>query len=287
MSVTFTCTSNEEAETIGNAVNLYGRCVLREQRGVDLRNYAPAIPGVAAGFGWDAVRDAARQMHEGSVTPMSDRMAEAIRLALRYRAYSGRYERVGIATVLEERMSACIREAWRQAESRGEYMCEVYRSKAEGHCSTRGVVVAHREHKGERISLVMCAGHALQHFTHWERTPVGEYIRGHGRTPAIHVKGRAFPDPDIPVKRTGYMAAPPVWGDEYGARYAAPVPALDVRAGDLYVFTNGHGNAHEVKTIEEIPMPDGSTWMRFGCNRGVQAGAGRHRVVTVLRPTPF
>lgn len=78
--VSFTCNGMLEAMLIRNAVNLY-RHVLK-QRGEDPRNYAPAIPGVSAGFGWDAVQRAVADLGAGTVTHMSRRMAEAIRDAL-------------------------------------------------------------------------------------------------------------------------------------------------------------------------------------------------------------
>jgi hypothetical protein len=79
-SVSFECRSIAEAELIGNAVNRYARVVLKPQ-GIDPRNYAPAGPE-GAGFGWDAVQRAARDMGNGTVTHMPRRMAEAVRAAL-------------------------------------------------------------------------------------------------------------------------------------------------------------------------------------------------------------
>ncbi|MEU6704700.1 hypothetical protein [Streptomyces wuyuanensis] len=108
--VAFQCESIQEAEVICNAVNRYGRVVLRAE-GVDLRNYAPAN-SEGAGFGWDAVQRAARDMGKGTITHMSVRMAEAIRLALESRAENGaNYDRADTAAQLATRMSACIRHA--------------------------------------------------------------------------------------------------------------------------------------------------------------------------------
>jgi hypothetical protein len=78
-TVSFTCESVDESDVIRNAVNRF-RWVLQE-RGIDLRNYARPAPGYA-GFGWDAVQRAARDMSNGSVTYMSDRMARAFLAAL-------------------------------------------------------------------------------------------------------------------------------------------------------------------------------------------------------------
>lgn len=83
MSVSFTCGSTVEADLIRNAVNRY-RHVLTE-RGDDPRNYAPATTE-GAGFGWDTVQRAAQDMSNGSVTHMSYRVAEAIRVALEDKA---------------------------------------------------------------------------------------------------------------------------------------------------------------------------------------------------------
>lgn len=79
-TVTFTCESNDEAEVIRLAVTRYGRFLRSEGR--DPRNFAQATAD-EAGFGWDAVRQAVREMHAGSVTLMSRRMAGAIADALR------------------------------------------------------------------------------------------------------------------------------------------------------------------------------------------------------------
>lgn len=79
-SVAFECRSTAEADLIRNAVNKYARVVLKPQ-GIDLRNYAPAN-SEGAGFGWDAVRRAAYDMGNGTVTHVSRRMASAIRAAL-------------------------------------------------------------------------------------------------------------------------------------------------------------------------------------------------------------
>jgi hypothetical protein len=79
LTVSFTCGSTTEADLIRNAVNRY-RHVITE-RGDDPRNYAPANEE-GAGFGWDAIQRAAREMSGGSVTHMSRRMATAIRTAL-------------------------------------------------------------------------------------------------------------------------------------------------------------------------------------------------------------
>jgi hypothetical protein len=108
--VSFTCESSTEADVIRNAVNRYGRVVLKPQ-GVDLRNYAPAT-AEGAGFGWDAVQRAYSDMGNGTVTHMSVRMAEAIRLALVSRAENaGTYEYAELAGKLATRMGACIRTA--------------------------------------------------------------------------------------------------------------------------------------------------------------------------------
>lgn len=79
-TVSFTCQSNDEAALIRLAVRRYGRFLQGE--GVDLRNYMLAGPE-GAGFGWDAVRRAAGDMHTGSVTHMSRRMLLCIGDALR------------------------------------------------------------------------------------------------------------------------------------------------------------------------------------------------------------
>lgn len=112
MSVTFTCESNQEADVIRNAVNLFGRVVL-PARGVDPRNYAPANED-GAGFGWEAVRRAAGDMGKGSITHMSPRMGAAIQEALDYKAENGSQETetgrtyVRLSRALSTRMAACI-----------------------------------------------------------------------------------------------------------------------------------------------------------------------------------
>lgn len=78
--ISFECRSIAEANLIGNAVNRYARVVLKPL-GIDLRNYAPAT-AEGAGFGWDAVQRAARDMGKGTITHMSPRMARAIHDAL-------------------------------------------------------------------------------------------------------------------------------------------------------------------------------------------------------------
>lgn len=110
-SVVFRCESTEESDVLRNAVNRYGRIVLQPQ-GVDLRNYAPAN-SEGAGFGWEAVQQAARDMHNGSVSWMSIRMAEAIREALVSRAEANEtYAPAPLAEKLAARMAACIK--WAQ-----------------------------------------------------------------------------------------------------------------------------------------------------------------------------
>lgn len=80
-SVAFTCRTAGEAELILRAAQAYRREI--EDRGDDPRNFAPAVPGEAAGFGWDTVIRAARDMGRGTVTHMSRRMAEGLRDAVR------------------------------------------------------------------------------------------------------------------------------------------------------------------------------------------------------------
>lgn len=108
--VAFTCNTLAGANLVNNAVNLY-RHVLK-QRGQDPRNYAPAIPGEAAGFGWDAVQRAARDMGAGTTTYMSRRMAEAMRDALLAKAERtpDRDQHV-MAKHLAERLTALIEQA--------------------------------------------------------------------------------------------------------------------------------------------------------------------------------
>lgn len=77
--VTFECEDAQDADVMRRAAHAYGR-VLRE-RGEDLRNYAPANES-GAGFGWDAVKRAANDMHTGSRTVMSRRIAGGLRDAL-------------------------------------------------------------------------------------------------------------------------------------------------------------------------------------------------------------
>jgi len=79
-TVSFICKSSDEADLIRLAVRRYGRFLRTE--GVDLRNYVPAGPE-GAGFGWDAVRRAADDMHAGSTTHLSRRMLLCISDALR------------------------------------------------------------------------------------------------------------------------------------------------------------------------------------------------------------
>jgi hypothetical protein len=82
-SVSFTCRSTIEADLIRNAVNRYRHVITG--RGDDPRNYAPAN-SEGAGFGWDAVQRAARDMGNGTQTFMSHRMATAVRVALEDKA---------------------------------------------------------------------------------------------------------------------------------------------------------------------------------------------------------
>lgn len=86
-NITFTCRTAGEAELILRAVRKYRRTL--EDQGSDPRNYAPAIPGESAGFGWDAVIRAAQDMGQGTVTHMSGRMAAGLRDAVRaYREHT-------------------------------------------------------------------------------------------------------------------------------------------------------------------------------------------------------
>lgn len=78
-TVSFECLSSAEADRIRYAVNLHRHAL--KQQGVDPRNYAAPAPGFA-GFGWDTVERAARDMSNGSVTVMSYRIADALRAAL-------------------------------------------------------------------------------------------------------------------------------------------------------------------------------------------------------------
>jgi hypothetical protein len=107
LTVTFVCRSNTEAACIRDAVSRYAR-VLREA-GTDLRNYAPASEG-GAGFDWDAVRRAAGDMHRGSVTYMSRRMALAIFEALTFE---------GVAPDAAARLDDAIERAGRPASKQG------------------------------------------------------------------------------------------------------------------------------------------------------------------------
>lgn len=108
-TVSFTCRSTTEADLIRNAVNRY-RHVLTD-RGTDPRNYAPAT-AEGAGFGWDAVQRAAREMDNGTVTHMSPRMAEAIRLALVDKAeHTTSRESRALASILAERLASLIQHA--------------------------------------------------------------------------------------------------------------------------------------------------------------------------------
>lgn len=78
-----TCDSQAEAEVIHIAVNRYA--VYLRSIGEDTRGWAaPSSDG--PGFGWDAVRRVAGDLHAGSTTYMSRRMAEAIRTALSHAA---------------------------------------------------------------------------------------------------------------------------------------------------------------------------------------------------------
>lgn len=168
------------------------------------------------------------------------------------------------------------------------FLCEVYQSKTEGHCTGWGFVVAHTEARGEKVRLVLCEGHSRHVFTHWDRTPVLEYADTYGLTPDEPINsGRIQPEPDTVIKRGHYLAKPAIWGDDYGPHYAAMTPALEVRPGSLIVFRNDHGNAYRVKSIDEIPMPDGQVLLRFNCEGGATAGAYRDSIVSVLRETPF
>jgi hypothetical protein len=78
-TISFECLSDAEADRIRYAVNLHRHAL--KQQGADLRNYAPANAD-GAGFGWDTVERAARDMHAGSTTYMSYRIADALRAAL-------------------------------------------------------------------------------------------------------------------------------------------------------------------------------------------------------------
>lgn len=79
----FTCGSRAEAEVIRIAVNRYGTYL--RSIGEDPRNWAtPNAEG--PGFGWDAVCRVAGDMHAGSTSYMSRRMAEAICVALNHAA---------------------------------------------------------------------------------------------------------------------------------------------------------------------------------------------------------
>jgi hypothetical protein len=79
MTISLPCESNAETALIRQAITRFGR-VLVEQ-GIDLREYAPANEE-GVGFGWGAVHRTASDMHAGSVTHMSLRMARAIREAV-------------------------------------------------------------------------------------------------------------------------------------------------------------------------------------------------------------
>lgn len=104
-AVTWKCESQHEADVICNAVNRY-RHVLKDQ-GVDPRNYAPANEQ-GAGFGWETIQRAASDMHTGTITHMSVRIAEAIETALTYRAEHHRDDYATTAGKLATRMGNAI-----------------------------------------------------------------------------------------------------------------------------------------------------------------------------------
>lgn len=106
-SVVFTCESTHESHVVRNAVNAY-RHILRSV-GIDPRNYAEAN-SESAGFGWDAVQRTASDMHDGSVSYVSERMAIAIRVALRAKESKGG-EDAELAGKLAHRMASAMRDA--------------------------------------------------------------------------------------------------------------------------------------------------------------------------------
>ncbi|MEU9707974.1 hypothetical protein AB0E21_05060 [Streptomyces sp. NPDC047967] len=115
-SVKFRCESTEEANIVRNSVNLYGQVALPAM-GIDPRTYAMPTSG-SAGFGWEAVRETAYMMGQGVTVTMSARMADAVRVALTYKAqlrrdtHAGRDRaRAEMAGKLATRMASCIRYA--------------------------------------------------------------------------------------------------------------------------------------------------------------------------------
>lgn len=84
------------------------------------------------------------------------------------------------------------------------------------------------------------------------------------------------------IRRNDYLARPDVWGDERGELVSAPVWSEDVKPGDLYVFTNDHGNAYKVNSIDWVDMPEGPQLIRYNCAGGATAGAHERDVSHIL-----
>jgi hypothetical protein len=84
------------------------------------------------------------------------------------------------------------------------------------------------------------------------------------------------------IRRSDYGAVPTVWGDERGDMISVPVHADEVQAGQLLVFTNDHGNAYKVNSIDWVPMPEGSPLIRYNCTGGATAGSYEDSVVHIL-----
>ncbi|REF00493.1 hypothetical protein [Thermomonospora umbrina] len=103
--VAWKCESRHEVDVIRDAVTRYERVLI--EQGTDPGNYAAANEQ-GAGFGWTTIEQAARDMHNGSVTYMSVRIAEAFRAALSHRADQYEDDYAATAGELATRMGHCI-----------------------------------------------------------------------------------------------------------------------------------------------------------------------------------
>ncbi|MFE9442472.1 hypothetical protein ACFYO2_26500 [Streptomyces sp. NPDC006602] len=88
-----------------------------------------------------------------------------------------------------------------QTAVKGEFRCEVWRSKEQGHCPFPGAVVRSKEYRGELLRMVLCGEHSAV-MDGWETHRIEEFRARYGLLPDVAVYGeRAVPLLDHPTIR--------------------------------------------------------------------------------------
>ncbi len=169
----------------------------------------------------------------------------------------------------------------------GGHKCEVYVSKAIGHCPERASLVTYSWEDGKAVrGLMLCSAHARKCMVNAFRVSVLEWEAGNG--PITHesgpIIGERIAPAMAPVKRSHYLSKPIVWGDDWQGYTPGMKLCQDIGPRDLVVFNEG--NAYEVNSVDVVEIPDSEDLWRFNCNDGATYGSYYDHAVPVLYP-PF